>query len=570
MKSLVSALRARFWMWQLARHHKNPARSAGSSDRLIANLQECLTPFARDAWRSLICKKQPRLDWKARIFFTQASAPAIGEAVWQKLLDGLVRAASIRIRKVEITGQNTEVHDFGAHSIQTQFVAGILSHNETASASVGAAVQDGYLTCRSPTDGKPLRSDASLVLTPHLIAYRFVDRTHDLVFYVVSPVLGWAQVRAVLFPSLEVCFVHHGWHDRFFTDVFGAPLEDLMVKHVFGRGAEIEAYLRRPSRDPALIFIQGNIAHHLWNEIGEIDRLCEAGVQLPQVLLVEGSNAEYFGAIDELYPDLAGKVVRGIRWGEVSDLAYRRGLCVFGPSNKYVSERLRSRLLKYNERLSGLEEAKAQHGELARNEVPIVVLGLRPHNRTVDRQAEFLSQLIRGVLQEYGKAVIVFDGWSDKGPADFIDAEKRIVADALRDIDHPKLTIIDMIGRPMRDSLFWIARSQIFVSVYGAGMAKYRWICNKPGLLLTGEWNLKHRADLRIYSEPEFMESPSPMVYISDEHVRDVMDADLMQRPRTHSDGSLANFTVNQEAAFEIVRRLLREHPPAISKERAE
>ena len=34
---------------------------------------------------------------------------------------------------------------------------------------------------------------------------------------------------------------------------------------------------------------------------------------------------------------------------------------------------------------------------------------------------------------------------------------------------------------------------------WGAGLAKYRWVCNKPGLLLTGEWNLRHREDLHIY-----------------------------------------------------------------------
>lgn len=117
----------------------------------------------------------------------------------------------------------------------------------------------------------------------------------------------------------------------------------------------------------------------------------------------------------------------------------------------------------------------------------------------------------------------------------------------------------------MRESLFWVSRSHFFISVYGAGLAKYRWVCNKPGLLLTGEWNLRHREDLRIYESDQYMEAPEMMTHIKEHEVRDELNAELLQRPELHADGSVANFHVDLDAVFREFRNLLRMHAPVPS-----
>jgi hypothetical protein len=87
-------------------------------------------------------------------------------------------------------------------------------------------------------------------------------------------------------------------------------------------------------------------------------------------------------------------------------------------------------------------------------------------------------------------------------------------------------------------------------------LTKYRWVCNKPGLLLTGQWNL-------VYESDQYMEAPEMMTYIKEHEVRDELNAGLLQRPELHADGSVPNFHVDIDAVFREVRNLLRMHAPA-------
>ncbi|WP_409726032.1 hypothetical protein [Pseudorhodoplanes sp.] len=165
-------------------------------------------------------------------------------------------------------------------------------------------------------------------------------------------------------------------------------------------------------------------------------------------------------------------------------------------------------------------------------------------------------------MSEFGHVIIVFDGCNDNAGADYIDAEKRIVTQFLQITPDSRVKVIDLIGRPMAESLIWIAQADLFISVYGAGLTKYRWICNKPGLALTGRWNLLHRGDLRIYHDPEFMEDPAPMLMPDPQDVEDVPDAKLLRHDILHPEASQMNFRMNTEAVLRHLRKLLKHQVP--------
>ena len=87
------------------------------------------------------------------------------------------------------------------------------------------------------------------------------------------------------------------------------------------------------------------------------------------------------------------------------------------------------------------------------------------------------------------------------------------------------MRIEDTLGAPLNVSLAWANRADGFVAIWGAGLAKYRWAANKPGLVVTGHWNREHRGDLHIYDDPLYMESPTPVIFAPSEIVKDRSEA---------------------------------------------
>ena len=51
------------------------------------------------------------------------------------------------------------------------------------------------------------------------------------------------------------------------------------------------------------------------------------------------------------------------------------------------------------------------------------------------------------------------------------------------------------------------------MSVWGASLAKFRWVCNKPGLVVSSQANLLHRDDLHIYDSERTMEAPTALLF---------------------------------------------------------
>ena len=91
------------------------------------------------------------------------------------------------------------------------------------------------------------------------------------------------------------------------------------------------------------------------------------------------------------------------------------------------------------------------------------------------------------------------------------------------------ITVVDTLGAGIRTSLAWCEHADVFFSFWGASLAKYRWVCNKPGLVISSRINLSGgRGDLHIYDAPEFMESPTPLAFVDADAVEDLADAPIL------------------------------------------
>ena len=98
--------------------------------------------------------------------------------------------------------------------------------------------------------------------------------------------------------------------------------------------------------------------------------------------------------------------------------------------------------------------------------------------------------------------------------------------------------------------MIWCSEAHFFVAPWGAALAKYRWVCNTPGLTTVGAWNLQHRSDLAIYHHPDAMENPTPLAFNAPDAVVDV-DGEA---------GDRSNYSLDEGKVFAQVRTLIGPH----------
>ena len=312
-----------------------------------------------------------------------------------------------------------------------------------------------------------------------------------------------------------------------------------------------------------------HIGHQLWNELSGIERVLdtvEEGAALPEWIVPDAERpVEFYGPIDALFPRLAGHVRRGLlrdARGLIGH-AYANRRLVVRATGEFVSADLRRRLLAHAEAVAPEPPALARLGreDAADAPWPVLLLGLRVENRTLTDLLGFYGRLITALRGRYPRARFVVDGHNVSaggtrhrshgeraGQERAVGAAEGAILEGLRSL-HGAAAIVDAVGLTVPENLRLIARCDGFVSVWGAGLAKYRWACNKPGYVMTGRWNLEHRADLRIYELPTMLEEPTELRWLAAGHVTDrPLDHPTLVVPYPHA--QWANFDIDEEAAI--------------------
>ncbi len=432
-------------------------------------------------------------------------------------------------------------------------------------------VAAGRFVVPDPVSGRPVASQGSLCIDDFHFAYRFVA-AGGLVFYLIAG-HEHSQLYALYLPRPGLLLCGPGQEGM----AAGAQgfLAEALSHHLVVHGDAFAAYLAVPPRGvsvPLRAPPWSHIGHQLWNELSGIERFLAGaaaageGAALPEWIVPDAERPiEFYGAIDTLFPQLAGSVRRGLLRDArgLIGYAYANRRLVIRATGTFVSAALRHRLLAHAEAVApeppGLAQLDGQHGADA--PWPVLLLGLRVENRTLTDLLGFYGRLVAALLGRYPGARFVVDGHNvtadgakhrshgeRPGQQDAVAAAERAVLEGLRAL-HGPAAIVDAVGLTMPENLRLVARCDGFVSVWGAGLAKYRWACNKPGYVMTGRWNLEHRADLRIYELPTMLESPTELRWLAAAHVADrPLDHPTLVMPHPHA--QWANFDIDEAAAI--------------------
>ncbi len=439
-------------------------------------------------------------------------------------------------------------------------------------AMLPAIVAGGRFEVPDPVSGAPVASQGSLCIDDFHFAYRFVA-AGGLVFYLIAG-HEHSQVYALYLPRPGLLLCGPGQEGM----AAGAQrfLPDALSHHLVVHGTAYAAYLAAPLRGvsvPLRAPPWSHIGHQLWNELTGIEGFLAAAVTdaaLPEWIVPDADRpVEFYGPIDTLFPELAGSVRRGLLRDarELVGYAYGNGRLVVRATGTFVSAALRRRLLAHAEAVSpdqaGQPDRRPERDEQAPAAAwPVLLLGLRVENRTLTDLLGFYGRLIAAVRRRHPRARFVIDGHNvaaggvkhrsygeRAGQEGATAAAERAILDGLRAL-HGREAIVDAVGLSVPENLCLIARCDGFVAMWGAGLAKYRWACNKPGYVMTGRWNLDHRADLGIYELPTMLEAPTALRWLAAEHVTDrPLDHPSLVMPYPHA--QWANFDIDEAAAVD-------------------
>ncbi|NHO34349.1 hypothetical protein [Acetobacter fallax] len=433
-------------------------------------------------------------------------------------------------------------------------------------------LRTGSMAFPSPIDGKAMSARHSLILNRNMYAYRCLDEASGTVMYVIA---GEAYLRPVclFIPEGRLCV-------SFSVDAIQGQMPGMwqeFANRVVRHGDLLVRYFALKETRPLHAW-QGStsihLGHILWNDISGIAAMIPqvSDDQLPRFAVYDAADhPEMYGPLDEIFPRLRGLVDRRHTYleAEIPDF-YRRGQVVFRSSSFFVSRMVRDSILACVKPMAP-DSPAAVCARAHQAGIPVVMFGLRVENRTVVELEHFCLHRIDCLASSLGRAILVIDGhnsypgepenvvWSHgehgatRPP---IVIERDLVAAMQTRAEGTELLIASTIGLPLSESLACGKESDVLVTMWGAGLAKYRWVCNIPGVVLTSKYGLNHRGDLPLYHSPRYMEDASPLAFVPEDMITDAPDAPLLV-DLGGVNPSIANFHVDERRAFAFIRAVI-------------
>lgn len=516
------------------------------------------------AWEQLIVSGSPLLSEDTRCFL-EFGGNTLNDVVRLAGQSPYPRMPSVRMDQEDEVASLASFSGLGlGGKFDVEIVRQIFSRDCLRDAVLAAA--HGRLVLPSPFDGQEVGTDVGVCLTHSTFAYRFVDGQRNLTYYVVVS-LWRAVVVALYFPALSLTIYADHYAAKETPGFLGTDIDAALFDHVLRFGIELEAYLQAPQRRVTFVYHQGHLGHHLWNELTGLQQITNRlpVASIPDIWLINAAESEMYGRIDEIFPTLTGKVDRTPSSRDsLIRRTYREARCLFYPTADYISAELAQRIVDHAEQDSTLEGARREAAQLAAEGFLIVLLGLRVENRTLADPTGFYVEVI-SILRDRGHRVAaVIDGHNGAGYAGsghvYRSHAENLTARPPADVEHDivaqlrarfaaddQVRIVSTVGEPVGASLLWCRRATFFVTPWGAGLAKYRWVCNQRGLVVAGQRFFRHAGQrtVHLYDSSDFMEAPTPLNFVAPDDVQDEPDAPLLIGLQ---DANRVNFSINPAA----------------------
>ncbi len=430
------------------------------------------------------------------------------------------------------------------------------------------AMREGSLTWPSPVDGADMPCSGAFTLDDFNSLFRFFDQASGLDIFVLATE-HVSRVAGLYLPARGMAISLGGDQARMLRQ-HCATLGRYVLHHLAYFADSLFIGRSQPAAPGRFAtFLRpgtsAHLGHQLWNELTAIDALVAALPRnhLPQWLVAgtPGHETEFYGPVDALFPEITGRVSRGFPdQRALIRHAYENQLILFRATRERVGDGLRRRVMAH----------AARHAPAVRAAGRILLIGLRVENRTVTNLDALCALVIEEAMRLHPGCTVVFDGHNARGETRSdetisshhegfasqspLAVERGVVENMRQRFAGQPVTLLDTLGEPLAVSLAWSQACDGFVALWGAGLAKYRWVANRPGLIVTSRWNLENKGDLHLYNVEAYMEDPTPLAFVPGDVMQDLPSAPMLV-PFDHA--SYSNFTFDPDAMRSHVRAFL-------------
>lgn len=328
-----------------------------------------------------------------------------------------------------------------------------------------------------------------------------------------------------------------------------------------------------------------NFGHAIWDEFQALERFAQSAERSPvRPWLLASSDftgMDLYSPVEALYPEFDGRIIRETGYWNVFARAIQCGIGVVMRDGQRATWTTRNRIQKLIGRST---ERQGWHTQLAEVrsvvglDAPLITFGIRLSNR---RPSDFLGlyvRLARYLRQTIGPFILVLDGIngsSDPGQAaasifngrmssslefntiyrdgsEALNEERRWANEFISSFENSDIHIINCVGMPIIQNLFWMQQSSFFVAPMGGGLAKLRWALNVPGYILISRTNIERCLLLHAYDSSEHMEPPfAPLTFNTADEVQDLpLDPPRTDPAPAHGIPHPEDFIVDETAVF--------------------
>ncbi len=294
-----------------------------------------------------------------------------------------------------------------------------------------------------------------------------------------------------------------------------------------------------------VVFRENHIGHYLWNELSVVDHILDMGHKVSAFLYNECNEPVFH--VDEIFPSLINHTYRGLSDNlKIMQSALLHGVSFFPYMEFHISQKLADRITI----IANRKEHQLKHFISEQNKNHFVILiGLRLENRCWVRQKEGYCSIIRELgKQTKQKYLLIFDGHNFIGDSQDKFVQSYLENSIKSDDDIPSIVkseiemikyieeyknnsnienvkIMNLVPCSIASSIVAANCSNYFVTHWGAGLAKYKWIANLEGFIISSKTVLKNKGDLHIYDSEEFRENAIECDYYDYNHVQDLKNS---------------------------------------------
>jgi len=368
---------------------------------------------------------------------------------------------------------------------------------------------------RSVWDYGPVQATQSVLLEDKTIAYGFGSALN---FWLLTGSFGeGAPIQGIYLPQRKI-LVNLGHEVWGVTEVHVHKAMTIFDRLPFDAN-------RSTGPTSTLVTGDASFAHHIWNQLGALDRLIadepKFAMERTSVLVMQ----EPLGPLAELFDDCPNWQVRYVHSSRVQQLNCRDTLFV-QLGGTLVTEGAKARVFKYVDRKATLSEAAAQ-----RNPAGRFWLSIRTRNRTLNNQVQFLTGIANSLIDEYPGCDIVLDGHSlseddyrlvelgDSSNHAIAAADAEVAAEVIKRVVQRNSRIYQTAGRPLSEALALARTCDFYICHHGTVQHKIGWFTWVPGVAHANARVTRSNPALAVAAQAEGSPPPSylPLELIEDD-----------------------------------------------------